>query len=489
MTTTTSVLPPGKLFINGQWRDAASGKAFPVINPATEEVLLTVAEGDAVDIEEAVQAAKGAFEAGPWSTLPPLERARVLWRIGDLIMKYADDIARLETLNNGKPFFESRNIDIPLAAEFFHYFAGWTNKLMGETIPAKTNTFNYTLREPLGVVGAIVPWNFPLIMASNKVAAALAMGNTVVLKPAEQTPLTALRLAELAKEAGLPDGCLNVVPGFGPTAGAALVKHPDVAKVAFTGETRTGQEIMRNAAATLKPLSLELGGKSPQVVLADADLDAAVRGVNTGIFYGKGEVCSAGSRLLIEEKVHEQFMTKFLERTKTMKVGDPFDRSTRVGALVSREQMEKVLTYVESGKHDGAKLLVGGNRVDIGSGKGYFVAPTIFDEVRPEMKIAQEEIFGPVLATIAVKDLDDAIAKANQTMYGLAAGVWTKDIKKAHYLAKKLKAGTVWINTYNLYDVAVPFGGYKMSGFGREHGLHGVQEFTQVKSVWVDLNL
>ena len=483
-------LKPGQLFINGKWVEARSGKRFNVINPATEEVLNTVAEGDAPDVDLAVQAARRAFEESSWTKMSPRDRQKLVWKIGELVYRYADELALLETLNNGKPIFESRQIDIPFVAECFMYYAGWATKVHGEVIPVPGNFLNYTLREPIGVVGAIVAWNFPLLLAAWKIAPALALGNTVVLKPAEQTPLTALRFAELCQEAGLPEGVLNVVTGFGPTAGAALVRHPGVDKIAFTGETNTGKEIMRNAADTVKRLSLELGGKSPNIVLADADLEAAVRGCTTGIFYGKGEVCAAGSRLLVEASVHRQFMEKLLERTtKAMVPGDPLNPKTRLGALVSREQLQKVSGYVDIGKSEGAKLLTGGCKADpLSTGKGYFFQPTIFDDVDPKMRIAQEEIFGPVLSVITFRDVEEAVTKANATIYGLAAAVWTRDIKSAHTIARRLKAGTVWINNYNVMSAESPFGGYRYSGFGRELGMHVLDMYTEVKSVWVDLS-
>jgi acyl-CoA reductase-like NAD-dependent aldehyde dehydrogenase len=478
----------GKLFIGGQWCDAVSGKTFAANNPATETELLQVAEADAADIDLAVKAAQKAFREGPWPKMSATERGRLLWKIGDLLLQHADELARIETLNNGKPIFESRQVDVPAAAACFQYYAGWATKIHGETIPVPGNYLNYTLREPLGVCGAIIPWNFPILMAAWKLAPALACGNTVVLKPAEQTPLTALKMAEIFQQAGMPDGVINIVPGFGPTAGAALVKHPGVAKIAFTGSTAVGRQIMRTAADSLKKVSLELGGKSPNIVFADADIDAAVRGAINGIFYGKGEVCAAGSRLLVEKSIHEQFVTKLAERTAKLAVGDPLHPKTRVGALVSSKQMDRVLGYIETGKSEGARVVTGGERATVGDGKGFFVKPTIFDGVEPGMKIAQEEIFGPVLSTIEFADLDDAIARANSTMYGLAAAVWTRDVKKAHRAARALEAGTVWINTYNMLDTASPFGGYKMSGFGRELGAQALDLYTQTKSVWVDLN-
>jgi acyl-CoA reductase-like NAD-dependent aldehyde dehydrogenase len=477
----------GKLLIGGAWRDAASGKTFPTLNPATGETLLDIAEGDAPDIDEAVRAAHAALE-GPWGTMSAAERGKILWKIGDLLLQHAEDAARLETLNGGKPIVETTRIEIPLAADVFYYNAGAATKIEGSTIPVSGPYLNYTIREPLGVVGLIVPWNFPLLMAARKVAPALAAGNAVVLKPAEETPLTALRLGEIALEAGLPPGVLNVVPGFGPTAGAALVAHPGVAAIAFTGETSTGRTIMANAAATTKKLSLELGGKSPNIVLEDADLDLAARGALSAIFYNKGEVCTAGSRLLIQKSIREPLIEKIMERAAKMVPGDTLDPKTRLGARTSKEHVEKIERYVAIGKKEGAKLLLGGERATVGNGRGNFWKPTIFDGVRNDMTIAREEIFGPVLSMIDVDDFDHALAVANETTYGLAAGIWTRDIKKAHRAARALQAGTVWINAYNLYDASSPYGGYKASGFGRESGMAGVDAYLQTKSVWVDLS-
>ena len=485
----TATAPDRKhLFINNEWRPAASGRTMEVVNPATEEVIAEVPAGEAADVDAAVAAARAAL-AGPWSTMSARARGRLVRRLADRLMERADEIAKLETLHNGKPIVESRQIEIPAAAECFEYYAGWADKVMGETIPVKGNHLTYTLREPVGVVAAIVPWNFPLLLAAWKVAPALACGNPVVLKPASQTPLTALALADIAAEIGLPPGVLNVITGSGSTAGRAIVEHPGVDKIAFTGDTRTGREIMRGAAGTLKQITLELGGKSPNIVLPDADVDAAVRGATMGIFYGKGEVCAAGSRLLVDRAIKDEFVDKLAARAKKMVPGDPMDPKTRFGALSSRRQMETVLDYIGKGKDEGATLVAGGDRADIGTGRGYFVSPTVFADVTPEMTIAREEIFGPVLATIDFADLDEAVARANESPYGLAAGVWTRDIRKAHYVAKKLQAGTVWVNTYNVYDTAAPFGGYKQSGFGREMSAHAIEHYTQIKTVWIDLNL
>ena len=478
---------PGKLFIGGQWLDAADGRTYATINPATAEPITHVADAGERDVDLAVQAARQAFESGPWAEMSAADRAKILWRLGDLIDQHSDELGTLETLDNGKPIFESRYVDMPMAAEVFRYYAGWATKIHGETIPVRGPFLNYTLREPVGVVAAIVPWNFPLLLASWKVAPALTCGNTVVLKPAPWTPLTALRLAELAQQAGVPDGVLNVLTGSTRELGRALVRHPGVDKIAFTGSTATGQEIVRNSADTLKRVTLELGGKSTNIIFADADLDAAVKGATIGIFYGKGEVCAAGSRVFVEKKIKDEFIERLADRARKLQPGDPLDPKTRLGALVSEEQMQKVLSYIEKGRAEGARLVAGGTRAAFGNGKGYFVQPTVFDGVRNDMTIAREEIFGPVLAALEFETLEDAIRQANDNPYGLAAAVWTRDIAKAHRVARQLKAGTVWINTYNNYDPAAPFGGYKMSGYGRELGAHALEHYTQVKSVWVNL--
>jgi len=475
----------GKLFINGVWREGAA--RLEVVNPATEEIIGSVAAATAQDIDDAVASARAALR-GPWASLSARDRGRFLAKISQRILERIDEFARLETAHNGKPIFESRQIEIPAAAECFEYYAGWADKIHGETIPVNGRYLTYTLREPVGVVAAIVPWNFPLLLTAWKVAPALACGNAVIVKPATQTPLTALALAEVAQEVGLPPGVINVVTGRGSEIGDYLVAHPGIDKIAFTGDTSTGRTVMRNAAGTLKHTTLELGGKSPNIVFADADLDAAVRGATTGIFYGKGEVCAAGSRLLVESRIKEDFVARVAERARKMRPADPVDPKTRLGALVSRAQMDRVLGYVETGKREGATLVAGGNRYDIGTGKGFFVEPTVFADVTPTMTIAREEIFGPVLAVIEFADAEEAIARANDCEYGLAAGIWTRDIKKAHTVASRLQAGTVWINAYNVYDTAAPFGGYKQSGFGREMGMHALTHYTQTKTVWVDLN-
>ena len=477
----------GRMLIGSEWRDAVSGKRFPTLNPATAEPIAEIAEGDAPDIDLAVKAAREAFE-GPWAKMSASERGKALWRLGDLILKNLEDIARLESLDAGKPIAETTRIDVPLTADVFHYYAGAATKIEGSTIPVSGPFFNYTIREPIGVVGLIVPWNFPLLIASRKIAPALAAGNTVVLKPAEESPLTALRLGELALEAGLPPGVFNVVPGFGPTAGAALVAHPGVAGIAFTGETTTGQLIMQNAAKSLKKVSLELGGKSANIVLDDADLEAASRAAMMAIFYNKGEVCTAGSRLLVAKGAREPLLEKVMDRASKLAQGDTLDPKTRLGPQISQAQIDRIERYVAAGKKEGAKLILGGERAQVGDGRGYFWKPTIFDGVRNDMTIAREEIFGPVLSVIEVGDFDEAIKIANESMYGLAAAIWTKDVKKAHRAARALQAGTVWVNTYNLYDAASPYGGTKASGFGRETGMAGLDFYTQTKSVWVDLS-
>ncbi len=484
MSTTSTTISHSDLFINNEWRAADSGERFDVINPATEETVAQVAKAGSSDIDAAVTAARTCFESDHWRSMNARDRGKILMKAADLLEQRLDEVATLETLHNGKPFFESR-IDVSMTVETLRYYAGWADKLTGDTLPVSGPFFTYTLREPIGVVGAIVPWNFPLNIAGWKFSPALAAGCTVVLKPATETPLTALAIADIMAEAGLPAGAFNVVPGGGSTAGAALVKHPDVDKIAFTGSTEVGKQIMRDAADTVKRVTLELGGKSPNVIFADADLKSAVRGAQNAIFYGKGEVCAAGSRLLVQKSVHDQVIEELVSRSTKLTPGDPFAKGTRLGAVVSKKQQETVLSYIDAGRKE-ATLVAGGNAAQV-DGKGYFVEATVFDNAKPGMKIVDEEIFGPVLSVLTFDDVEEGIALANKTMFGLAAGIWTKDIKKAHNVARAIRAGTVWINTYNFYDPAAPFGGFKASGFGRDLGREALDGYIDTKTVWVSL--
>ncbi|HLG61047.1 MAG TPA: aldehyde dehydrogenase family protein [Ktedonosporobacter sp.] len=479
---------PVKMLIGGQWVEAASGKTFETYNPSTGEVLARVAEGDAEDINRAVAAARKAFESGPWPKLTPAQRGRLLWKLSDLIEQHAEELAQLETLDNGKPIKYSKAADIPLTVEHFRYFAGWATKIEGNTIPVSIpNMFTYTLREPVGVVGQIIPWNFPIQMAAWKLAPALACGNTVILKPAEQTPLSALRLGELILEAGFPEGVVNIVPGFGETAGAALSAHPDVDKIAFTGSTEVGKKILQASIGNLKRVTLELGGKSPNIIFPDADLKYAIRGALTAIFFNQGQVCTAGSRMFVHKLVYDQVVDGLSNMAKGMKIGHGIDPNTDLGPLVSQEQLERVTGYIETGKREGARAATGGARAEGEHLTGYFVQPTVFDDVKDEMTIAREEIFGPVVVALPFEDIEEVAARANRSIYGLAAGVWTSDVKKVHRMAAALKAGVVWANTYNQFDAAAPFGGYKQSGYGREMGHAVLDAYTQTKTVWVNL--
>ncbi len=489
MSSTLTVSPEIEIretecFIDGQWLPSASGKTFATINPATEEEICQVAQGDADDVDAAAKAARHAFDKGPWSKMDARDRGRLMYQLADRMESELDALARLETLDNGKPYSESSTADLPLAIDCLRYYAGYADKIHGKTVPIRGNHLCYTKREPVGVAGQIIPWNFPILMTAWKWGPALAAGCTIVMKPAEQTPLTCLRMAQLAKEVGIPDGVINVVPGFGPTAGAACVKHPLIDKIAFTGEHRTAQIITRDSADTLKRLTFELGGKSPNVVFADADLDAAAQGAYIGLFLNQGQCCCAGSRLFVQRSVHEEFLEKLKALTEQRKVGDPFAADTQQGPQVDQAQFDKIMSYVDKGREEGATCVTGGQRV---GDKGYFIAPTIFDNVQDNMAIAQDEIFGPVLSVLTFDDKEDMIRRANDTMFGLAAAVWTRDLSTAHDFASRVRAGTVWVNCYDVFDAAAPFGGFKMSGHGRELGEEGLRAYTENKTVTIAL--
>jgi aldehyde dehydrogenase (NAD+) len=472
-----------RLFINNQWVDPVEGKTFDTYNPATGQVIAKVAAAGAADVDRAVKAARKALESNPWKSMDAAERGRLLYKLADLVEKNAEELAALESLNCGKTINDSRG-DMEGVVNTLRYYAGWADKIEGRTVPVRGSFLSYTLRQPVGVVGQIIPWNFPLLMLAWKWGPALACGNTVVLKPAEQTPLTALRLAALAQEAGFPPGVVNVVNGLGETTGAALVVHPDVDKIAFTGHVDTAKIIQKAAADTLKRVTFELGGKSPNVIFADADLERAVAGAFHAIYFHGGQCCTAGSRLFVEDRIRQDFVERLAEKAKQRKLGDPLDPMTEQGPQVSQEQMDKILGYVKLGEKQGATLLTGGQRV---GGKGFFVEPTIFDNVKDDMAIARDEIFGPVVSVLPFQKVEEVVQRANNTSYGLAAAVWTRDIDKAHLFAREVKAGTVWVNCYHVVDTTTPFGGFKMSGQGRENGESALEHYTELKTVTVKL--
>ncbi|HWR17599.1 MAG TPA: aldehyde dehydrogenase family protein [Terriglobales bacterium] len=485
------IATPRKMLIDGKWVDAVSGKTFPTYDPSTGKEMAYIAEGDAADINLAVTAARRAFDKGPWRKMTSSERGRLIWKLADLLEKNLEEFAQLEALDNGKPVGVARAADVPLAIDLFRYMAGWTTKIEGNTIPISVpytpgaRYLAYTLREPVGVVGQIIPWNFPLLMAAWKLGPALAAGCTVILKPAEQTPLSAIRLGELIMEAGFPEGVVNVVPGYGETAGAALSAHNDVDKVAFTGSTEVGKIILKAAAGNLKKVSLELGGKSPNIVFADADMKTAIPGAASAIFFNHGQCCCAGSRLYVEKRAFDEVVEGVAEQAKKIKLGPGMSPDTQMGPLVSDEQLARVTSYIQSGLSEGAKAVAGGKRH---GEQGYFVEPTVLVNTNENMKCVKEEIFGPVVAAIPFERSDELVERANSNPYGLAAAVWTKDISKAHQIAAEMRAGTVWINCYNIFDAAMPFGGYKESGWGREMGHDALELYTETKAVCTRLS-
>jgi aldehyde dehydrogenase (NAD+) len=471
------------ILIGGQRLPARSGRYFETVDPSNEQVIARVAEADAADIDAAVASARTALE-GEWGHMRAADRGHALLRLADLIRQHQDTLIELESLDSGKPVSAIKRQDLPAVLDTLAYYAGWADKINGEVIPARPDALTYTVREPIGVVGAIIPWNFPLMIGMWKIAPALACGCTVVLKPAELTPLTALKIGELALAAGFPPGVLNVVPGFGKTAGAALVNHPDVDKITFTGSPAVGRQILQGAAGNLKRVTLELGGKSANIIFPDADLDAAIRAAGSGIFFNTGQVCSAGSRILVHKDIHDEVVERLVARAKSIRVGDPRDAGTAMGPLVSKAQMNRVLDYIEIGKREGAQLATGGTRL---GHSGFFVGPTVFAGVDHQMRISQEEIFGPVASVIRFNDDEDAIRIANGTQYSLAAGVWSSDIGRVHRFIRRLKAGTVWANTFGPTDVRLPWGGSRDSGYGREHGEEAIANFTEPKAVWINI--
>jgi acyl-CoA reductase-like NAD-dependent aldehyde dehydrogenase len=473
-----------QLFIDGKWTDSLSGETFETINPGTGEVYALVSQGGEEDLNHAVKAARKAFESGPWATMSPSDRGRLLYKAAQKMWENSDFLAEVESKDNGLPINETKHIALPSTIDVLEFYAGLANKVQGDTLASPHNRFNYTLKEPLGVIGAIVPWNFPLMLTMWKLAPALAAGNTIVIKPAKETSTSILELAKLFQEVGIPDGVINIVPGPGSTVGSALASHQDVDKIAFTGSTDTGRLIMQAATKNLKPVSLELGGKSPNIVFDDATLEDAVNGAMFGIYFAQGQVCASGSRLFVQESIYDKFMDRFASKVQSIRVGNPLEATTQMGPQVSAQQLKTIEKYVAVGLEEGAELVAGGQR---GKKNGYYFTPTIFGDVTNEMTIAREEIFGPVVSVIRFKDEEDALRQANDTIYGLASGIWTNDLKRAHRMARGIQAGTVYVNTYSMLDSTTPFGGMKQSGFGRELGVQAMDMYTQSKSVWIDL--